>query len=43
MALPIIRGAIGMVEAMKIGVDALNWSAEQSEPKVDSEAKPASR
>ncbi len=39
--LPILRGAIGMVEAMKVGVDALNWSAEKSEPKADSEAKKA--
>jgi uncharacterized protein YqhQ len=40
--LPIIRGAIGMVEAMKVGVNALNWSAEQAEPKDKSDAKPAS-
>ena len=25
---PIVRGAVGMVEALKIGIDALNWSAE---------------
>ncbi|MCL4306574.1 DUF1385 domain-containing protein [bacterium] len=30
--LPVVRGAIGMVEALKIGIDALNWSAEQSDP-----------
>ncbi len=32
LKLPIIRGAVGMVEAVKIGIDALNWSAEQAMP-----------
>ena len=32
---PIIRGAVGMVEALKIGVDALNWSAEQAMPEEE--------
>jgi len=40
--LPIIRGAIGMVEAMKVGINALNWSAEKAEPKDSAEAKPVS-
>lgn len=31
-----------MVEAMKVGIDALNWSAEKSDPKTDDAAKPAS-
>ncbi len=39
---PVVRGAIGMVEAMKVGVDALNWSAEQAEPKGGEEAKKVS-
>ncbi|MBI5059435.1 DUF1385 domain-containing protein [candidate division KSB1 bacterium] len=26
---PVIRGAAGMIEALKIGTDALNWSAQQ--------------
>ena len=29
--LPIIRGAIGLYEAMKIGYSTLNWSAAMSE------------
>ncbi len=29
LGLPIIRGAVGMIEALKIGTDALTWSAEQ--------------
>ncbi|MBK6909735.1 MAG: DUF1385 domain-containing protein [bacterium] len=41
LGLPILRGAIGMVEAMKVGVDALNWSADKSTP-ADENAKPAS-
>ena len=32
LKLPVIRGAIGMIEAVKIGIDALNWSAEQAMP-----------
>ena len=32
LKLPIIRGAVGMIEAIKIGTDALNWSAEQTSP-----------
>jgi uncharacterized protein YqhQ len=32
---PIIRGAVGMVEALKIGIDALNWSAEQAMPEEE--------
>lgn len=30
LSLPIIRGAVGLVESMKIGMDALNWSAQQA-------------
>ncbi|MCB9366718.1 MAG: DUF1385 domain-containing protein [Calditrichaeota bacterium] len=37
--LPIVRGAIGMVEALKIGIDALNWSAEKSDPDQAAAAK----
>ncbi len=29
---PVIRGAVGMIEAVKIGIDALNWSAETAMP-----------
>ncbi len=36
LGLPIIRGAAGMVEALKIGVDALNWSAEHAMPEEES-------
>ena len=32
LKIPVIRGAVGMVEAVKIGMDALNWSAEQAMP-----------
>ncbi len=32
LKLPIIRGGVGMAEAVKIGIDALNWSAEQAMP-----------
>jgi len=42
LGLPLIRGAVGMVEAMKVGIDALNWSAEKAEPKSDEETKPVS-
>lgn len=35
LGIPIIRGATGMVEALKIGVDALNWSAEQAMPEEE--------
>jgi uncharacterized protein YqhQ len=35
LKLPIIRGAAGMVEALKIGIDALNWSAESAAPTDD--------
>jgi len=41
LGLPILRGAIGMVEAMKVGIDALNWSADKSQP-TDENAKPSS-
>ena len=41
-SLPIIRGAIGMVESMKVGVNALNWSADQADPKDKSNKKPVS-
>lgn len=27
---PIIRGSVGLVESLKIGINALNWSAEQA-------------
>jgi uncharacterized protein YqhQ len=30
LGLPIIRGAVGLVESLKIGIEALNWSAEQA-------------
>ena len=33
--LPIIRGAIGLYEAMKIGYSTLNWSAAMSEESSD--------
>ncbi|RPH95417.1 DUF1385 domain-containing protein [candidate division KSB1 bacterium] len=38
LGLPVIRGSVGMVESMRIGIDALNWSAEQAatEPVSDS-------
>lgn len=42
LGLPIVRGAVGMVEAMKVGVDALNWSAEKAEPAAESGAQKAS-
>ncbi len=42
LGLPILRGAVGLVESMKIGMDALNWSAEQAMPE-EADAKPRSR
>lgn len=30
LGLPIVRGAVSMFEAMKIGIEALNWSAEKA-------------
>jgi len=30
LGLPIIRGAVGLLESLKIGLEALNWSAEQA-------------
>jgi uncharacterized protein YqhQ len=30
LGLPIIRGAVGLVESLRIGIQALNWSAEQA-------------
>lgn len=41
LGLPIIRGAIGMVEALKIGIDALNWSAAKADPELVKDDKPA--
>ena len=38
--LPIIRGAIGLYEAMKIGYSTLNWSAEMSEESSDKKTNP---
>ncbi|MBZ0265810.1 DUF1385 domain-containing protein [bacterium] len=39
VGLPIVRGAVGLFEAMKIGVGSLNWSAEIAGE--EEEAKPA--
>ncbi len=33
--LPVFRGAVGLFEAMSIGVGALNWSAQIAEPEED--------
>ena len=38
--LPIIRGAIGLYEAMKIGYSTLNWSAAISEESSDKKTNP---
>ena len=38
--LPIIRGAIGLYEAMKIGYSTLNWSAAMSEESSDKKTNP---
>lgn len=41
LGVPIIRGAVGLVESLKIGMDALNWSAEQAvEPDVRERERP---
>jgi uncharacterized protein YqhQ len=43
LGLPVVRGAVGMVEALKIGIDALNWSAAKSDPELEKkDDKPAS-
>ncbi|MBU0507345.1 DUF1385 domain-containing protein [bacterium] len=39
---PVIRGAVGLVESLKIGIGALNWSAEQAAPEEEA-AKPKSK
>ncbi len=38
--LPIVRGAIGLYEAMKIGYSTLNWSAAMSEESSDKKTNP---
>ena len=38
--LPILRGAVGLYEAMKIGYRTLNWSAEISEQDKDKKTNP---
>jgi uncharacterized protein YqhQ len=44
LGLPVIRGAVGLVESLKIGMDALSWSAEQAMPAEESASdKPASK
>jgi len=40
LKLPIIRGAVGLYEAMKIGYRTLNWSAEISEEDIDKKTNP---
>jgi uncharacterized protein YqhQ len=30
LGLPVLRGAVGLAESLKIGIDALNWSADQA-------------
>lgn len=40
LGLPVIRGAVGLVESLKIGMDALNWSAQQAAVEASSESKP---
>tara|TARA_Y100000741_G_C18232343_1_gene550313 strand:+ start:187 stop:1122 length:936 start_codon:yes stop_codon:yes gene_type:complete len=40
LSLPIIRGAVGLYEAMKIGYSTLNWSAEISEESADKKTNP---
>ena len=42
LGLPVIRGAVGLVESLKIGLEALNWSAEQAVA-TDSDAPPRAR
>ena len=42
LGVPVLRGAVGLVESMKIGMDALNWSAEQAMP-ADEAATPLSK
>ncbi|MDD5088204.1 MAG: DUF1385 domain-containing protein, partial [bacterium] len=37
MGIPVLRGAVGLVESLKIGIGALNWSAEQATPEEDKE------
>ncbi|HEY3296206.1 MAG TPA: DUF1385 domain-containing protein [bacterium] len=39
LGLPVIRGAVGLVESLKIGMDALNWSAQQATVDASSEVK----
>jgi uncharacterized protein YqhQ len=44
LGLPVIRGAVGLVESLKIGMDALSWSAEQAMPPEESATdKPVSK
>jgi uncharacterized protein YqhQ len=37
--LPIVRGVVGMIESMKIGIEALNWSAETALPEEKDKPK----
>jgi uncharacterized protein YqhQ len=37
---PIIRGIVGMIESMKIGIDALTWSAEVALPPEEGKDQP---
>lgn len=37
IGIPVLRGAVGLVESLKIGIGALNWSAEQATPEEEKE------
>jgi len=43
LGIPVMRGAVGLFEALKIGLDALSWSAEIAETESDKKRSKASR